>query len=202
MSNVVCVRALGTRSTGLLPFPDGELFLSGQRQPLGTRSLQWHTAGWHRCYSSSGCGRWPWFSSPWSPRTTSWLLPHAAVAGGGTQFGLSPVSKHSTGSARDRKAQVVWSTQQLFGKAGWGGLWKGVGSYERARCTGGQSMQVWVWTHLAPGAWCCLLMALPALPQAPESVQETNRSSWAMWLLLIELQPVVLVGSPHHSADA
>lgn len=109
---------------GFLPFPAGELFLSGQHHPLVTRSLQWHTAGWHQCYSNSRCGRWPWFSSPWSSRTTSWLLPHAVVAGGGTQFGLLPVS---TGQlvleiGRHRCHDLLSS---YLGKAGRRGLQKG-----------------------------------------------------------------------------
>lgn len=111
------MRASRTQNVALLPFLDGELFLSGQHQPLGTRSLQWHTAGWRRCYSNSRCGRWPWFSSPWSPRTTSWLLPHAAVVGGGTRFVLSPVST-TQGNIQDREAQGAWSTQ-LIGEGRW-----------------------------------------------------------------------------------
>lgn len=117
ISNSVQVRASRTQNVALLPFLDGELFLSGQHQPLGTISLQWHTAGWHRCYSNSGCGRWPWFSSPWFPRTTNWLLLHAAVVGGGTRFVLSPVST-TWDNTQDREAQRVWSTQ-LIGEGRW-----------------------------------------------------------------------------------
>lgn len=106
-------RGLG-ESTCLLPFPDGELFLSCQHQLLGTRSLQWHTAGWRQCYSNSGCDRWPWFSLPWSPRTTCWLLPHAAAAGGGTQFGLSPVTQHRQCSRWEAAGSMIYHVVNTY----------------------------------------------------------------------------------------
>lgn len=171
--------ASGTQNVGLLPFPDGELFLSGQHQPLGTRSLQWRTAGWHRCYSNSGCGRWPWFSSPWSPRTTSWLLPHAAVAGGGTRFGLSPVSTAQAALEMIGRHRWPGLLSSYLGKAGGRGLRKGSDSYE---CPGGQCVQVWTQEHLTPGAQCCSIRTLPAWPWASVSIEETIRSYWAVGL--------------------